>query len=169
MVSAACYTCPSSEGEDGERSEPGGGVVRRVKRNAHAQRLAKKLRKTPTDAEMRLWYYLHKKQLDGLRLKRQEPIGSYIADFVCPSRMLIVEVDGGQHAQRQDKDAQRTEWLTDQGYRVIRFWNNDVMKNIEGVLTEIRNEAESMRQQKYTAPPSTSLRSVTSPSEEGEE
>ena len=188
------YTSPSSEGEVGKRSEPGGGAVghrsktppstslrsatspseegeelkgRRVKRTALAKNLAKRLRKQPTDAEKRLWYFLHKKQLDGLRFKRQEPIGKFVADFVCPSLRLVIEVDGGQHGIAVERDAVRTAWLEAQGYSVIRFWNNEVMDNIEGVLTTIREEVAALTAMR-TAPPSTSLRSATSPSEEGE-
>ena len=188
------YTSPSSEGEVGKRSEPGGGEVRRgvkappstsllsatppseegeeskfrrAKRTVFAQKLARRLRKQPTDAEKRLWYFLHKKQLDGLRFKRQEAIGNYVADFVCPALKLVIEVDGGQHGIAVEKDAVRTAWLKSQGYFVIRFWNNEVMDNIEGVLTEIREEVAALKILK-TSPPSTSLRSATSPSEEGE-
>ncbi len=188
------HTSPSEEGEVGEQSEPGGGEVRRgvkthpstslreatfpaeegeesksrrAKRTVFAQKLARRLRKQPTDAERRLWYFLHKKQLDGLRFKRQEAIGNYVADFVCPALKLVIEVDGGQHGIAVERDAARTAWLEAQGYSVIRFWNNEVMDNIEGVLTEIREEAAALKVLQ-TSPPSTSLRSATSPSEEGE-
>ena len=140
---------------------------RRAKRTAFAKKLAKRLRKQPTEAEKRLWYFLHKKQLDGLRFKRQEPIGRYVADFVCPTLKLVVEVDGGQHGIKVEKDAARTAWLESQGYSVIRFWNNEVMDNIEGVLATVREEVAALLAMR-TAPPSTSLREATSPSEEGE-
>jgi len=100
-----------------------------------ASPLARKLRQTPTDAELRLWSRLRRKQLDGYRFRRQQPFGSYVVDFFCPEANLIIEVDGGQHA---DDTGERTRWLTARGYRVIRFWNNDVFANTEGVLLKIR-------------------------------
>ena len=105
-----------------------------------ASPLARKLRKNPTDAEKLLWARLRGGQLDGVRFRRQAPMGSYVVDFFCPSARLIIELDGGQHAERTAPDARRTEWLEGQGYRVIRFWNNEVLGNIEGVLETIRRE-----------------------------
>jgi very-short-patch-repair endonuclease len=96
---------------------------------------ARDLRKNPTDAEMRLWSRLRGDQLEGFRFRRQHPIGPYIADFFCPEAKLIIEVDGGQHA---DDRADRTTWIEAQGYRIIRFWNNDVLANTDGVLFAIR-------------------------------
>jgi very-short-patch-repair endonuclease len=93
--------------------------------------LARRLRLTPTDAEIRLWSRLRRKQLEGYRFRRQHPLGPYVVDFFCATAKLIVEVDGGQHAE--DGEA-RTNWLEARGYRVIRFWNNDVLANTEGVL-----------------------------------
>jgi len=101
--------------------------------------LARRLRKTPTDAEIRLWSRLRRKQLEGARFRRQQPIGPYVADFFCPEARLIVEVDGGQHAQDQIRDAVRTRWLEGRGYRVLRFWNNDVLANTDGVVLAIRD------------------------------
>jgi very-short-patch-repair endonuclease len=96
--------------------------------------LARQLRLTPTDAEMRLWSRLRRKQLEGLRFRRQHPLGPFVVDFFCAETKLIVEVDGGQHAN--DGEA-RTRWLEARDYRVIRFWNNDVLANTEGVLRTI--------------------------------
>jgi very-short-patch-repair endonuclease len=96
--------------------------------------LARRLRLTPTDAEIRLWSRLRRKQLEGFRFRRQHPLGPYVVDFFCAAAKLIVEVDGGQHAE--DEEA-RTNWLEARGYRVIRFWNNDVLANTEGVLSTI--------------------------------
>jgi very-short-patch-repair endonuclease len=95
-----------------------------------------------TDAERLLWRHLRAKQLEGAKFRRQEPIGRYIADFVCFSHRLVIELDGGQHAQprEQSRDQQRDAWLEEQGFKVIRFWNNDVMRNIEGVVETIRQE-----------------------------
>ena len=100
-----------------------------------ASPLARKLRSTPTDAEMRLWSRLRRHQIDGFRFRRQQPIGRYVVDFFCPEAKLIVEVDGGQHAGESDV---RTRWLTGRGYRIIRFWNNDVLRNTDGVVEKIR-------------------------------
>src|SRR6266404_2835045 len=97
---------------------------------------ARQLRSNPTDAEMRLWSKLRRKQIDGHRFRRQVPIGPYIADFVCLERRLVIEVDGGQHSESIADDA-RTAWLEGQGFCVLRFWNNDVLGNTEGVLTVI--------------------------------
>src|SRR5581483_1370190 len=93
---------------------------------------ARQLRKSMTDAERRLWSKLRGQQLAGLKFRRQAPIGPYIVDFVCLERKLVVEVDGGQHA-RDGTDDRRTAWLEREGYRVIRFWNNDILRNTEGV------------------------------------
>ncbi len=100
---------------------------------------AKALRTHQTLAEQRLWYHLRAHRFEDLKFKRQKPIGSYIVDFVCMEQRLIVELDGGQHAEQVAYDTKRDEWLRDQGYKVLRFWNNDVMQNLEGVLEQIRN------------------------------
>ena len=101
---------------------------------------ARQLRSTPTDAEIRLWSRLRRKQLDGFRFRRQHPIGIYIVDFLCPEAKLIVEVDGGQHNVEEDKDEKRTRWLEARGYRIIRFWNNDVLSNTDGVVLAVLEE-----------------------------
>ncbi|MGA2089316.1 MAG: DUF559 domain-containing protein [Stellaceae bacterium] len=101
--------------------------------------LARRLRQTPTEAESRLWMRLRRKQLDGFRFRRQQPMGRYIVDFFCPEARLIIEIDGGQHMDRKKADAVRTSWLEEKGYRVIRFWNNDVLANTDGVLLRIRD------------------------------
>jgi very-short-patch-repair endonuclease len=96
---------------------------------------ARDLRQNMTDAERRLWRELRRRSL-GARFRRQVPIGSYIVDFACLSSRLIIELDGGQHLE-SPSDRQRDAWLQDRGYRVFRFWNNDVLRNTEGVLTVI--------------------------------
>ena len=98
--------------------------------------IARRLRRDATDAERRLWYRLRSRQVDGAKFVRQEPIGRYVVDFVCRDLRLIVEVDGGQHAIDR-RDAVRDQWFSDQGYRVLRFWNNDVLANTRGVLESI--------------------------------
>ena len=94
------------------------------------------MRAAPTDAETCLWRHLRAHRLDGQKFKRQQPIGNYIVDFVCFEAKLIVEVDGGQHNECV-ADTRRDEWLKSQGFAVLRFWNNEVLQNIEGVLTRI--------------------------------
>jgi very-short-patch-repair endonuclease len=103
---------------------------------SHAARI---LRRNPTDAEKRLWWRLRSKQLDGWRFRRQQLIDRYIVDFFCPEARLIVELDGGQHDREMAKDDQRTAWLAERGYRVLRFWNNDVLANTDGVVATIRD------------------------------
>ena len=90
-----------------------------------------------TDAERHLWQHLRQRQFAGHRFRRQMPIGSYIVDFVCLERRLIVEIDGGQHQEQHDYDERRDGWLVEQGFRVLRFWNNEVLSQTEGVLTRI--------------------------------
>ncbi len=103
---------------------------------------ARTLRKQATNAEKLLWHYLRAKQLGGLKFRRQQPIGKYIVDFICFSHKLVIELDGGQHAQpsNQRRDQQRDTWLQEQGFKVLRFWNNDVVNNIEGVVETIHYE-----------------------------
>ena len=98
---------------------------------------ARELRQDMTDAEQKLWHHLRNRQLSGHKFRRQHDIDHYIADFACTEALLIVELDGGQHADQADYDERRTQHLQARGYRVLRFWNNDVLTNIEGVLTVI--------------------------------
>jgi very-short-patch-repair endonuclease len=100
------------------------------------RRQAKALRANMTDAERRLWYLLRAHRFSGIKIKRQAPIGRYIVDFVSFERRLIFEIDGGQHADNES-DQRRTRWLEGEGFRVLRFWNNEVLKNTSGVLETI--------------------------------
>jgi very-short-patch-repair endonuclease len=102
---------------------------------------AKALRANMTEAERRLWYFLRAHRFAGMKFKRQAPIGRYIVDFVSFRRSLVVEVDGGQHAE-SEADLRRTRWLEDQGFRVLRFWNNEVLSNTGGVLDTIMAAAD---------------------------
>jgi very-short-patch-repair endonuclease len=97
---------------------------------------AQRLRRDLTDAERKLWSLLRNRQLGGAKFRRQQPIGSFIADFVCQEHRLIIEADGGQHAESAT-DAARTEFLERVGYRVLRFWNNDILNNMDGVAEVI--------------------------------
>jgi very-short-patch-repair endonuclease len=97
---------------------------------------AQDLRNNATDAERKLWRHLSRRQLEGFKFSRQMPIGPYICDFLCRERLLVVEVDGGQHAESR-RDAVRTAHLEGEGYQILRFWNNDVLGNVEGVLQVI--------------------------------
>ena len=117
-----------------------------------ANHFAKSLRASMTDAEKRLWYLLRDRRLSGYKLRRQVPIGPYIADFACLSARLIVELDGGQHAEQPEKDAIRDEWLKSQGFRVLRFWNNDVLANTEGVLQAILEHSENLSPHPHPSP-----------------
>jgi len=98
---------------------------------------ARALRNNPTDVEKLLWRQLRVWQLDGYKFRRQQPLGNFIVDFVCLDKRLIVELDGGQHAERSDDDANRDAWLSKQGFTVLRFWNNDVLKNVTTVTERI--------------------------------
>jgi very-short-patch-repair endonuclease len=108
------------------------------------RRFAKTMRQSMAPAEMRLWRRLRKPGIEGCRFRRQTPIGPYIVDFFCPERRLIVEVDGGQHTfdAEHRADMERTRWLEEQGYRVLRVWNGDVFENIEGVCDAILAAAQ---------------------------
>jgi very-short-patch-repair endonuclease len=98
---------------------------------------ARKLRRNQTDAERVLWFQLRDRRLRGLKFRRQVPIDNYVVDFCCESAHLIIELDGGQHAERAQADRIRTGALEKQGYLILRFWNNDVLRNIEGVVESI--------------------------------
>lgn len=100
---------------------------------------AKKLRANQTEAEQRLWYHLRAHRFMDLKFKRQKPMGCYIVDFVCVEQQLIIEINGGQHAEQTGYDQHRDAWLRSQGYTVLRFWNHEVMQQLEGVLEQIRN------------------------------
>ena len=98
---------------------------------------ARQLRSNQTDVERLLWSKLKDRQLSGFKFRRQLPIGRYIVDFVCRERALIVELDGGQHGSVTKYDSDRTRWLKHHGWRVLRFWNNEVAENLSGVLEVI--------------------------------
>lgn len=98
---------------------------------------ARDLRRRATNAEQHLWRHLRNRQLAGFEFRRQRPIGSHVVDFVCMERRLIVELDGGQHGWQAGADERRAAALAESGYRLVRFWNNDVLSSTEGVLQRI--------------------------------
>ena len=99
---------------------------------------ARTLRRRSTNAEKLLWHNLQGKQLEYYKFRRQQPIGPYIVDFVNFEKGIIIELDGGQHAIDRESDTEREAWLRGEGFQIIRFWNNDVFQNLEGVLETIR-------------------------------
>jgi very-short-patch-repair endonuclease len=100
---------------------------------------ARRLRRDQTDAERKLWFALKDRRFETTRFRRQVPIGNYIADFVCFGLRLVIEVDGGQHADSKS-DEQRDRWFAANDFRVLRFWNNEVLSNLSGVLEKISLE-----------------------------
>ena len=104
---------------------------------------ARQLRREPTNAERLLWQRLRFWQVNGFKFRRQQPLGPYIVDFTCLQTKLIIEIDGGQHMEQAEYDAKRDAWLRDQGFVILRFWNNDVLKNIDGVLEMIAKNLHS--------------------------
>ncbi len=90
-----------------------------------------------TPEEHKLWAYLRRRQLQGVHFRRQHAIGPYVADSCAPSQRLVIELDGSQHMEQQERDDERTAYLKLQGYRVLRFWNNQVMNDIQGVMKTI--------------------------------
>ena len=103
-------------------------------------RQARRLRRHATEAEKKLWLALRNRQVANAKFRRQVPVGPYVCDFLCVEAKLIVEVDGGQHNETVDE--YRSKQLANRGFRILRFWNNDVMKNFDGVLTTIADTLE---------------------------
>ena len=114
---------------------------------------ARQMRRQSTDTERALWAKLRDRRMMNCKFRRQFPIGRYIVDFVCHQYNLVIEIDGGHHAEQQDYDAVRTEWLKSQGFDVIRYWNNDVLTEMESVLESI-GDALKKRGASYSPPPS---------------
>jgi len=112
-------------------------VGKRLQDGASIHQLARQLRREQTDAERRLWHRLRQRRPGGFRFRRQFVIGGFIVDFCCREQWLVVEVDGGQHLERAEADRRRTELLRARGYRVLRFWDSDVLLNMDGVLEQI--------------------------------
>jgi very-short-patch-repair endonuclease len=121
-----------------EHTSPKGTPGERVKMLQHARAM----RKNPTHAERALWKMLRKKNLEGYKFRRQHPTGTYIVDFYCPPKKLVIEVDGGQHSEQEREDAERSRFLESRSCRVLRFWNNEVLENMDGVADRILEELE---------------------------
>jgi len=113
-------------------------------RNPVAQHRARKLRNRVTDAEQHLWQHLRRRQVGGYRFRRQAPICGYIADFACLEAQLVIELDGGQHQERHRYDKTRDRRIEAQGYRVLRFWDNQVFQETEAVLEVILDALKSI-------------------------
>jgi very-short-patch-repair endonuclease len=107
--------------------------------------IARKLRRSETEAEKRLWRALRARQFLGLKFRRQTPVAGFIADFLCEELRIIIEADGGQHAENPS-DLDRTTRLQAAGYQVIRYWNNEIMGNLEGVLEDLRERVLAISQ-----------------------
>ena len=98
------------------------------------------MRSAPTEAERKLWWHLrYRLALPDTHFRRQVHLGRYIVDFACHAKKIVIEVDGGQHSEESKHDARRTQFLEAEGYRVLRFWNNEVLSNIDGVLEVIQS------------------------------
>ena len=133
-----------------------GGLRRRRRTGEGARSLtgaARELRSGMTDAERKLWFALKDRRFAAFKFRRQVPIGPYIADFLCFESRLIVEVDGGQHADTV-RDVERDNWLALNEFRVLRFWNNDVLQNLEGVLTSLADRTPHPTSRSRETPPS---------------
>jgi len=98
---------------------------------------SRRLRRDQTEAERKLWLRLRNRQLGDVKFRRQHFISPFIADFCCPEKWLVVELDGGQHVEQAKVDQERTAFLESKGYRVLRFWNNEVFVNMEAILEKI--------------------------------
>jgi very-short-patch-repair endonuclease len=105
---------------------------------------ARELRQKQTEAERLLWSKLRSKQPEGVKFRRQQPIGPYIVDFASFERKVVIEIDGGQHNEEElrERDEKRARWLEERGYQVLRFWDNEVLTNMEGVLERISESLE---------------------------
>lgn len=135
MSTPLSFTSPC-KGEVGREADGRGSPFQRTR--SMTQR-ARRLRAQLSDAEQKLWRALRREQINGLSFRRQHPVGAYALDFYCPALHLAIEVDGGQHAEATivKKDRKRSEYLAEHGIHIVRFWNNDVLGNLNGVLEEI--------------------------------
>ncbi|MEO8327914.1 MAG: DUF559 domain-containing protein, partial [Nitrospirota bacterium] len=126
--------------------------------------IAGRLRRDQTDAEQTLWRHLRSRQIKGVKFRRQHPIERYVVDFCCLEEKLIVELDGGQHLEQDEADQRRTDELKELGFRVLRFWNDDVLTKTDDVLEEILRFMENS--ENHYSPPSSVIVSEPSPGRE---
>ena len=117
------------EGWDGGKMQR---ISPKIKNNARS------LRRNMTDVERMLWAKIRSGQLQGFRFRRQHPIGNYIVDFICLELKLVIELDGSQHMDQQQYDMKRSQWLQNNGFKIVRFWNSDVLENFDGVMQTIQ-------------------------------
>ena len=115
------------------------GILIMLRKRTH---IARRLRRNATEVETRLWRVL-RESFPLYRFRRQHPVGPYVVDFACPAHKLAIEIDGGQHALQLQEDAARTADIAHRGYRIVRFWNNEVLENLDGVLEVIGRELEA--------------------------
>jgi len=120
-------------------------VIGQTNKKIRSGKLQQTLRNKISDAEHAVWHLLRCRQISGLKFRRQHPFGDYILDFVCLEKKLIIEVDGGQHGEQAGYDENRTEKLQTAGFRVLRFWNNGVLKEIESVRERIGLAVQEMQ------------------------
>jgi len=120
-----------------DRGRVRGGGVQVFEDKRLDKEVARRLRKNSTDTERALWYQIRNSAIEGVKFRRQQPIGPYVADFVSFQEKIIVELDGGQHAVNIESDQVRDSYLREKGYRVLRFWNNEVLESMAGVLEVI--------------------------------
>jgi len=149
-MSVSSKTSSLCRGEVGAKRRVGGS--RRKSDAKQLTALAQNLRRNMTEAEKKLWSRLKQNQLEGLSFRRQHLIGNYIVDFWCSAVKLVIELDGGQHNETvgKERDAVRTMMLESRGITVLRFWNPDVMKNVEGILATIRETVLDLQSQNQT-------------------
>jgi very-short-patch-repair endonuclease len=112
-------------------------VIGQTNKKIRSGKLQRRLRNNLSDAEQALWHLLRGRQIHGLKFRRQHPFGDYILDFICLENKLVIEVDGGQHGQQAEYDENRTQKLQAAGFRVLRLWDNEVLKEIESVKEKI--------------------------------
>ncbi|MGY4261000.1 very-short-patch-repair endonuclease [Bradyrhizobium sp. USDA 4516] len=156
MTSAASK--PPTSPCKGEVDREAGGWGSRFSCTKDMTARARSLRANMTDAEACLWRALRRDQLNGFSFRKQHPIGPYTVDFYCSRLGLAVEVDGGQHAeQRKQADDRRTAWLAEKGVTVVRYWNNDVLSNLDGVLSDLVTHMERLAQAATTPTPTLPL------------
>lgn len=129
----------------------GEGAERRSREAGEGAGRARALRRVMTEAERKLWFALRDRRLEHVKFRRQVPVGPYVADFLCYAHRLIIEVDGGQHGSA--RDAARDTWLADNGFRVLRFWNNEVLTSLPGVLRAVVDAVTPHPATRMRAPP----------------